>query len=516
MKNSFTMTKAAFGVMMLIMIMMTSCSKSKEEKLMDKIPADVDLIAVCDVKTLVESLDGTVNGSSIQISDDVTDILSNGEKKQLDEYLSNIEDSGIDAEVCAVFTNLKDDCLYYVFQIEDQKKFISLIQSYDFEEEDVEDGWTLYAHKGKYYGSYIRIKDSYAYYIPDVYEYDEYDAARNIKKMMRKAENNPFGKTNMSKYIAGGNAGGVSFRIPREVKKKLEESGVPSEFIKNDGYLCLRSTLNDNCARFVAKCFDKNGEEMKTEEFNKYCDVNATLNPEAMKYLHEDEFLLVGYSLKSVDWDKIEELMEDLMSSDEKAIWIVVKSYLEKIDGTIAFGVGLNGGISSIENIERAQNIDEEIPMTMVIETKQGKARSIVNDLRVLIDESGLPYEECADGLTIRVPGGARNTELMTWDVEAKDNYLVLSNRPIKQYSNAVLQDMSLKNKKSIAVLDMPKNNELLNDFGIEDHVKIVLSSDVKTKEVVMELEFGEPGKGGLLGKIIKTIENVEKTNMLY
>ncbi len=509
------MRRVAFGVMMCVMLIMTtSCSKSKEEKLMDKIPADVDLVAVCDVKTLVESLDGTMNGSSIQISDDlVDDILNNREKKQLDEFLSNIEDSGIDAEVCALFENWGEQCGYYVFQIEDQEKFINLIQSYDFEEEDVEDGWTLYVKKDKHYGSYIRIKDSYAYYAPNVFEYDDYDAERDIKKMTKKAENNPFSKTNMSKYITDGNALGMSYRIPKQVKRELERSGVPSKYInKLNGYVCLRSNLTDNNARFAAKYFDKDGKEMKYDDFNDFCDENATLNTEAMKYLHKDEFLLVGRSLKSVDWDKIGELMEDLMSSDEKAIWIVVKSYLEKIDGTIAFGVGLNGGISSIENIERAQNIDEEIPMTMVIETKQGKARSIVNDLRVLIDESGLPYEESADGLTIRVPGGARNTELMTWNVEAKDNYLVLSNRPIKQYTNAVLQDLNLKNKNSIAVLDMPKDNELLNDFGIEDHVKIVLSSDVKTKEVVMELEFGEKGNGGFLGRIIKAIINVDDT----
>lgn len=517
MKNCFVLKRAAFGVMLCVMlIMVTSCSKSKEEKLMDRIPADADMVIVCDVKSIVESLDGTVDGSSIQIPDDVFGVFGNRDKDDLEEFLSSLEGSGIDAEVCALFGIFDDeDSPYIVFPIEDREKFINLIQSKDYEEENEEDGWTIYVQKDESHSSYIGIKDSYAYLLPEVYA-NGCEVERKIKRMAGKAENNPFSKTNMCRYIAEGNAGGVSLRISRNLREMLEREGVPAEIAgKFKGYVCCRGNLNDNRARFSMKIFDKNGEEMKAEYFNLRSDVNATLNQEAMKYLHKDEFLLVGLSLKGVDWDEIGKSVEGMLSSGEKAAWIVVKSYLEKIGGTVACGVGMKGGVSSFENMESTQNIDELLAITMVIEIKKGKARSIVNDMKVFLEKDGVQCRENADGFRITVPGGAGNTPLTVLNVEAKGNYMVLSNRPIKQYDNSVLKNLELENKSAIAVLDLPKGNELLKDFGIEDRVKVVLSSDVKTNEVMLELEFGETGKGGLMGRIMKAMEDVEESPAL-
>lgn len=514
MRYIFTMMRLVFGVILLIAV--TSCSKSKVESLMEQIPADVDMVAVCDVKSLVESLDGTVNGSSIQVPDDVFSVLYDSEKNRLNEFLSDLNGSGIDVGVCALFSNLNDKYgLYIVVSVDDPDSFANTLKDEDYVKKDEKNGYAFYVKKSDCYTSFVVIKDSYAYLLPEVHAGgdDVLKQERHIVKVLGKAEKKPFSTTNMSKYIAESNAGGMSLRLSDEVREFLEREGLPSDIAdKSTAYACCRFDLNDNIARLTMKMFDKDGEVMKIDDFNDCLDMNATLNPEAMKYLHNDEFLLAGFTLKDVDWDKIGESLGDVLPADDMAVWIVVKSYLEKIDGTVACGVGIKDGKSSFFDIGSKPNDNELLAATLVVEIKKGKAQSIVNDMKVLLEKEGIPFNETAGGLKIPEIG---DFAMITLNVEAKDNYLIISNFPVKQYDNAILKNLDLKDFNAIAVLDLQKGNLILDFLGIDDRVKVVLSSNVNTMEVTLDLEFGEHGKKGLLSKVLKTIIDIEQRAQL-
>ena len=116
------------------------------------------------------------------------------------------------------------------------------------------------------------------------------------------------------------------------------------------GYVCINSKLDGDEAEARLKLFDENGKAKTTEDWNKMMDIKAKIDPEALAYMSPEESLIYAVSMKNINWDKYMDQFDSSgrLSRQDKSFLTIVKSYLEKFDGTVAIGVALADSVPQI------------------------------------------------------------------------------------------------------------------------------------------------------------------------
>lgn len=505
---------AHLGISLMLLLLATACSNnSKMSKLLDQMPADADMVAVGDIKTVIESAGGTVDGSQVTLPSYLTDGLSNSELNDIDDLKSYLKNSGIDINVCAICGNYSDWNPTIVFTLQDVDKFKKSIEDADFREKDTEEDITFYS-KITFEGydsnrfNCIAIKDNYAFFVEDWQESDR-DVFKNMKRFIDDANEKSFGSTEFSKFITSGNAAGVALRIPRELRQEIRNSGMPNNLAEMyEGVICLSGNLSDNAFDIDMKWYTEDGKEKKAEDFGNLMNFSATINPQALSYMNEDEFLIYAASIKDMNWDNYMEMLEESLhlSRSDKATLTIIKSYLERIDGTVAIGTGVTNGIESIANLSKGQNFMNEFAMTMVCETKPGKAKSIVNDFKGLLDSQEIGYEDTADGFSLIIPGESEPIH-----VEAKEDMLILSNHDIhSSNNNPTVEKVNFADKMAAMAITLDRNNPLMKDLNVDQDLTMSFSVEPESMEMNLNLTVdGGDSSVGVIGKVAKIILNL-------
>lgn len=519
MKN-FSNTKrmlASLCTLFLVILLTTSC-KNRIEELLDAIPADSDIVVVGDLNTIVESAGGSIEGSKVNLPSKVSDLIEK-EAKDIDKMLSSLKSSGINLQTCALVTNFKDERLTAIFKLDDKDKFLKFIESEEFNESSDENGIAIYEHSDNYYSDYFAINGSVAYFIPEVNNESDLKVERYFSDFIDEANSKSFRSTGMGKYIKEGNVGGISIKLPSDLRHQLARENVPSEITDMfRGYVCMRGSLNGNKAHITMKFFDDEGNQRTVEDLNGNVNLETPINRDALEYMHKDESLIYAVSIKDFDWKNFDKMVNSSNpSSDEQTALILVKSYLERIDGTIAVGLGLTNGFSSIETLNHPEHLDNDFAMTVVIEMKSGKARSVINDIKALLDnEPSFPYENTSDGIRITIPNTRRGGYITCLNVEEKGDFIVISNHNIKK-GNSKMKDLDVDDKNLVLALNLPKSHKLMEDLGIKDDVEMVLSTTPKDMEIALDCTVGDSGENGLISLIIKNgINMYESLNNYY
>lgn len=492
---------------LVLMLLLTACNNSRMSSLLDKIPASVDVVAVGDLKTVLESAGGKVEGSKIELPDYITETFSKGENKDYDKFVDFLAESGINPSACALSYKYKDDSPMLIFMVDDEEAFVKAIKDEDFEKEKEQDGMTLY--KLERYGSigdYVAVKDGMAYFMERMNEDDK--PMRTFTRYIENANEEDFGSTPFADYITEANAFGVSIKLPSVLKDQMKEIGVPNSVADiYDGVVCLRANLDQTKAQLKVKMFEKDGSDKNFDAVSKYFNVDAKVNADALKYLSDNESFVYAVSLKDVNWDKYFEMITGSVPSTDRATMAIVKSYLEKFDGTMAVGMGLTNGLTSVRNMSDQKEVMKEFPVTIVAEMKDGKAKSVVGDLKALLEKQGAPCTATSEGFSIALPSDAG-----TLYCEAKGNMLVLANHTIKEGNNNVaVKDVKWGNALGGMALVFEKNNALLKDLDVNSSLKIVTTFD-KVGEATAEIEMDGDDSVGILGKFAKTLISLAKT----
>lgn len=495
---------ANVGMALLMLLMVTSC-KSKIESLTDALPADADLVMVGNIRTIVEAMDGSINGSTIKLPSYITDLLDGKEK--FSHLLSYLKNSGINVESCAVVVNDKDLSPVCVFALNDEKKFVRSIESEDFVRESENAGMIIYKKKGEYSCDYICVCETYAYLVTSIsrYEDDDFDSESYFSNFISSAAETSFASTGMGKYILEGNVGGLSFMIPSEFRNELKRAGVPSEFVDMyRGYVCCKGDMKDNAAKVSLRLFDENGNAKTMKDFCEFIDENAVVSRDVLSYLHNDESLIFAASLKNFNWEKLDLMNNEHFSPSAKSDMALVKSYLERIGGTIAIGIGVSDGWASLEDVFRGGDMVGNLAMTAIVELKDGKVKATLDDLKELLDRNDVPFENIPGGICVPIPNRDENGTMTKWNIQAEDNILVLSNRKIRKYSSMTLDNTNLEGRNMVAVFDLRKGNSLFKDFRINDELRLTFGLDNKDAEYTLECELGSQGSGGYISRLFK------------
>ncbi len=510
-----------WGLCLLLLVMAAACSgDAKMTGLLEKVPANADFVAVGNLKTVIESAGGSVEEGKIKLPAYVADKMKEAtETEEYKDFEAFLKKSGADIDACAITINFYEKLPTVIFALNDEEKFVNAIKGEDFKMKEVKDGVTFYAkatYESEYYTRYcyLAIKDGYVYCHPEVNKERENQTVRAIERLIEEADDASFAGTSFSDYITSGNAAGIAVRVPGELKSTMRDAGIPGDMPDlYEGVVCFKGDLTENAATFSMKWFDEEGNEKDLGALSKFMDMSAKINTDALAYMGADEFIVYAAGLKDVNWDNYIDMMSEAarMSRSDKAMLTIVKSYLEKIDGTVAVGFGLKNGVASISQLEQGEGVAKEASLTIVCEVKSGKATGLISDLKRVLDQYNVDYNDKSGGLSFTLPGGNGSIYL-----EAKDDILVLSNNKIKDdNNNPVVENVSFGNYIAAAGVYLSKDNPLMKDLKVKNDVKVAFTIDGQTLETTMTLEMDGDNSTGIIGKFVKAIisatEQIEK-----
>lgn len=487
-----------------ILTVMTGCGGNSQLKhLLEQVPEDTDIVLAGDLKTLIESAGGTVDGTNVTIPSFITDELGKGEAKELDEVLDMVKNGGVDPRGAVVFGSFEGRDGTVVLGLSDADKFKKLLDNEGFKEKDDEDGILYFCKKdgNDYYEtqSWVGIKGDIAYFMADVWNAEEKKPAKQIAKYAEAAKEKNFASTPFADYICKGNVGGMAVKLPRELRSQLREQGLPSNILDNlEGTICIRGDVNDDSAALQFCLFDPEGKVRDQKDFNPAWKGGSKISKKALAYMGKDIQFVAAASLKDFDWDTFTETAGKAsgMNRSQVAAMSIATSYLQNLNGTLAFGVGLNGGLAQVMNLQ--QDPTKAIALTLVAETKEDKAKKLMNDLKALLETTGMPFNEEKDGFTVSLPGSG------SLSVMGKGNMLVISTQPIKEYDDSpAIKALDFGEYTSAMALALNKTNPIMEDLGLDYDIKLLLTGDNDKCEGELKLVV-EGGKGGIMEKLFR------------
>ena len=493
------------------MVLMSGCTEdNRTARLLKYVPSTADFVFVGDVRNALESAGGSTEQSKIKLPAFITEIMDDDSMEELDKGNDVLKRSGIDIDACGVFFNYRNSGPEHpvlVFSLADRQKFVDLIEDKGYRDYDEENGVTFYKYRtyesddhdyDDY--SYIAVGQDFGYWIHEVWVGSEFKAENTLRNIVDDLKDGTFADTPLGSYAGKGNALGLAARIPegREFKA-LQNFPV--------GAFCMYGDLDGDAITINSKTFDRDGKDIKDEVFADYYDTKARINPEALSFLGRDEAMVLAVSLKNFNWDKIIEMAEKegTLSRSERAMASAVTSYLEKIDGTIAIGLGVTDGMSSFYKLAMEKDIFTELSATIVVETKEGKAKTVLNDLKGIMEQQEINFTDTPDGFEI--------SDESAGTVYAKrvDNVLVFSTHPIKRDAgNEALKQVDFSGHMGAFAIVLNHKDKLLQDLTVSNDIKMTAFSDRSGTDGVFRLEItGGKGKGGVLAKMAEIIKGI-------
>lgn len=504
------------GLCLSVILLATGCGSNNLAELLEHVPADADFVITGDIKTILESAGGKAEGSEVKMPDYIGTMQSDRDAREMEKDLQWLKNSGIDVTSGAVvFLKYQDRAPFIVFAITDKDKLKKALEVEGFNENDKVDDVDIYVKKDEgEYGSYTRnsyvaIDGGYGYWIPDVWSDDD-KGMKMIKQYLLSLSNHTMASTDIADYVSEGNVAGMIAKLPSELRREMAKAGVPEEMANlYSGYVCINSKLDGDEAEARLKLFDENGKAKTTEDWNKMMDIKAKIDPEALAYMSPEESLIYAVSMKNINWDKYMDQLDSSgrLSRQDKSFLTIVKSYLEKFDGTVAIGVGLKNGKASIEAIDRGEKVLDHLPVTIVAQTKEGKAASLIKDIKSLLgNQNELFYTSTSNGLRLTLP-----KEAGTLWLEAKDNMLILSTLPVKKGSNPVAEHVNFQDYIFAAALHLGKDNALMRDFDIKNDLTATLAFDAEEGELVLKVKMTGEGETGLIERFVRSVIGMGK-----
>lgn len=509
--------KGLIGLVLMAVLSVSCSDNAKVKNLLQQIPANSDVVVVGNVKTVVESAGGTLEDSKIKLPANIADALPKDVMNSLDDVNDLLRVAGIDLEACAAVSNYKDEYPVIVFALDDKDKFIKAIEDYGFKEKSTEGSVAFYTKKvyeSSYsddyddYG-YIAVNGSYVYWIEKVWYGSDFKPVRYLQQMIDEAAEKSFAETNCADYITDGNMGGVAFRWPREMRQEMRENGVPSDMLSLfEGSVCLRGDLSANKCTMDVKLFDENGEEMSVDYFKQFMDVSATISDDALALLGSDEFMIYAASLKGYNWDRYFDIFAGAanLSRSDKAELDAVIGYLKQIDGTAAVGFGFTDGFESIANMSADNDVMGQFSATMVVETKDGKAGRLVEELKAFVEKvADVPLDVTSSGFSVLDRSG--NSAVY---VKHTGNFVVIANHPIKEKNdNPVVKNVGFSDCLSAMYIGLYKGNKLMEDLGLKDDMRMAFYCKPNTLEMSVSLEIDGDSGTGVLAKVARVVLDI-------
>ena len=496
-------------------LLSVSCSDNeKMQNLLENIPENTDFVFVGSVKTVLESAGGKIENSKIVLPNYISNEMKEGDAEKFDEANNFLKDAGIDIEACAVMMSFKNNYPILVFALDDQQKFVDAMKQKGYQKDSDKGDAVFYVKPSESdYGSpsYVALNGSFAYVITKNYLRSDFNAISYLQRVIEDAAEANYADTPSGEYILGTNGGGLATKLPAKLKNEMREEGLlnaEANILLNAVY-CVRGELTSNKATVECKVFPEDGDEFDTEKLAKLFDIKSEVSDEALKLLGSQENMVMAMSMKDANWDEFSNLIATTshLSRSEKAQMNAVFSYLEKIDGTVAIGLGVTNGIESFIKIDKEQEVLNQFSATIVVETKEGKAKLLIEDMKGMLEQLRMPFNEDATGFSINLDnmGGAVY-------VKQVDNFIVVANHAInKDNDNPVVKRADFSNCIAAIYMGLNSNDKLAKDLGVNDNITIGICCKPKDGKAYMSLEIDGSSDSGIIEKMARLLLNSQK-----
>lgn len=507
MKKSNPFSWAMRCIVLACVILLSSCSqKTKMEAMLEQIPENSDLVVIGNLKQIMESAGGTLENSQIKLPDYLSSMAD-----QQEEFNTLLEKTQIDPEVCAVMVYMYKNRAIFLFSMKDKAAFAKALEEFGYTKTGDKDDASFYIVKEnedtEYY-SCVAIRGDYAYWADEIHKDSPAEAQNVLEEVIAGVKESPMSKTKAAEYIQDSNAAGMIFQVPDELLESMSGNGMPA-FVRDiySCQICMKGDLQGNKCIMNCALFDKDGNQKKATDFGLSFDTEAKIDKEALTFIDPKECLVAASCMKDVDWDKYFETIGSMegIPASQKAFLAIMKSYMEKLDGTMAFGLGLEDGMQSIYDISQGLAGLDQLYLTLVFETKEGMAQGIVNDLAGFAEQAGVQVEKKDNGVTITVPNDSKD---MTFYAEIHNNFLVMSNHPINQSSdNFSIKSVDFSNYQNAFALAFDKGDKMLTDLGIDYGLIVRGLTTAQPYESTFTIEtIDAPNTYGIVGTIANSI----------
>lgn len=505
-KNPLQTLAKGLGVGLVALLLAACSGDSTMKALLEQVPENADYVVVGNSKNVIESLGGSIEDKSkIVLPKNITDALPSDAENGLEEANDKLKDMGVDISGVAVFGDFESGRPTIVVSIDDEDKFTKYVKDeYDGENyEDEDNDFTLYS-TGDEGGRHIAVHKGYAY-IFSYYEENK-DARRTARKLLTSIdEDGDFASSNFADYIIDSNVFGAAVKMPKELRDEAKQAGFPSEVANlYSGAVLMRGAVDGDEMTIDVKLVDKEGNDVDADKLKDLYDINARISSDALAYMGSNEQVVLAGALKNFKWDKYIDpiLNSNYVGRDEAAAISVVKGFLNKIDGTIAVGFGVNKGLESLAAIEADESqTPNQVSGTIVVETKNGKAKSVMGDLKNFMTQNNVPYNTMADGFSIDV------SETAKIYARAEGNMLIISNHTIEKKNNCpVVKAIDFTNYISAGVALLNKDSKLMKDLGLDNDILLSCTTDIDKMEFTLKLKVS--GSEGVLANIATMVLN--------
>ena len=507
--------------MLVLALLAASCSKTKDS-LLEGVPHDMDYVVIGDLQSIIKSAGGSIDGSQITVPNFIAKELGSDDEDKIERLNEELQRNGVNPKKIVIVGKYKYKTPVVVFALNDANAFEKSSIEEGFAETKKEKGATFYSKKVQTDGmdsdwdfyDHFAVRGNIVYYVNSVRQGDIFKPQKFIADMIEDSDDKSFAETPFYEYISEGNAGGVALRIGgdfgddyEKVEKKKKKNDDFADFYK--GVLCMKGNLDGDEATVDMKFFDNDGKDKDLSKIAECIDLSAKVDADALQYLNENEFLVCALSLKDVDWDKYLDSMVDAcrLFSINPITFGIIKGYLEKIDGTVAVGWGVENGVSTINDFKRKNDLNG-FSFTMVCQTKEGKADEIMSELTTFYNMSGMPYRESDGGVELLLPASEKKLH-----VKAIGNTLVLSTNPVKKRQNPVVKAVDFASSISSFAIVLPKSHQLMSELGLDNDFSLVCQSKGETSEGKLTLKVSGTDNVGVVGRLAKIFFAINAKN---
>lgn len=490
-------------------LLLTACGdKADNNDILSLIPADVDYAVTFNPTAFVESAGGTVNDGLITLPDVVTENLDNRSVSGMTEFFQFIQQSGISTETSALFGYIEQhDKPIVVTRYADYDKLVATLEAKDFMPQANPIGaLEVYGHDN----ALVALTDSYLMFT--VGNYAE-QAIAQLENAATTAADKSLEGTPMGKALTA-EASDLAFALTYSDKMinglAAGAMQMPTTLLDmfKGAIVCGTFKLGDDSLTGTMRSLDADGQPIDIMKTGLLSSQPANISSKALSYLGNDEQMVMAFNLKGLDWNTLfNDYLLPNVGRSERMAFTLVRSYLEKFDGTVALGLGVTNGMESFRNLDANVDPGKQFAATLVLETAEGQAEGLMTDIRSLLDNIGLPYSSNDDGLSAEIPGTG-----MTVYAAVKDNMIVVSNNQISdKHSNEAVKKSDMDAYNSAFALYLPEDNKLMSDLGLHCTVNFYAISDAKNGEGRMNFTVKDGTSRKFIEKIIYLAMDVQK-----
>lgn len=450
-------------VVLMVGMMVTSCSKKGE--LLDTIPANVNAVAVMDVKEILKDAGCTFSEEGVELPESLKGTRAEvGGLQTLGKLCaSNVCDmSNVAVAICG-----KQD-IVCTFLINDNDKFKELTSSLGWK--DGENGY----EEGRISGTPVLSNGNQAWLLIGGNPYEL------LKSMLDDAKKEPITKLSGIKGVLESD-NLLNFALSSMSFGKTDNNVAQQENVWN----VMTANVVDNKIVATAQSIKGDGEQVKVKGMQ-------AINPAVLSYVPGNfNFALAGGLTTEFDWKSVMEALSPIFASNfqmQGAI-AMLTPFLQSLDGTVL----LAAGPANDEAYEDMTPFNWQF--MLMAHMPQARINQVMNLIKTTMFQNGISPISEKDGVMVIPQYG------MQFYVGNVDGYLAIANIPFENTRENSLTPLMLNKEASLCV-ELPSLNDMI-PYGPEYGIKLI--ADMQGSEGKAELSL--PGaKYPILETILTTI----------